>query len=118
MKVSERMSVVDATDESLRHLTHDHMKVFAKFTSEDCAICEQLAPPFGKFADEKPFEHILFLRLNSDENPVAKKMMQEKIAPFFVSYCQGRILECDTLTTEQEVHDMLQRLRDFPPTTT
>lgn len=117
MNVSDRMRVVDATDESLRHLTHEHLKVFAKFTSENCDICERLAPPFAKFADQQPFEHILFLRLNSDENPVAKKMMQEKIAPFFVSYCQGRILECDTLTTEQEVRDMLQRLRDFMPAT-
>ncbi|GGF10490.1 hypothetical protein GCM10011383_22070 [Hymenobacter cavernae] len=115
MKVSERMRVVDADDESLRRLTHEHLKVFAKFTSENCDICEQLAPPFTKFADQKPFEHVLFLRLNSDENPVAKKLMQEKVAPFFVSYCQGRILECDALTTEQEVHDMLQRLRDFVP---
>ena len=117
MKVSQRMRVMDADDESLRHLTHDHLKVFAKFTSENCDICEQLAPPFTKFADQEPFEHILFLRLNSEENPVAKKMMQEKIAPFFVSYCQSRIVECDTLTTEQEVYNMLQRLRDFSPTT-
>ncbi|HEX8349785.1 MAG TPA: thioredoxin family protein [Hymenobacter sp.] len=115
MKVSERMSVVDADDESLRHLTHEHLKVFAKFTSENCEICKVLAPPFAKFANDAPYEHILFLRLNSDQNPVAKKMMQEKAVPFFVSYCQGRILECDTLTTEQQVRDMLQRLHEFPP---
>jgi hypothetical protein len=118
MKVAERASVLDANDESLRRLTHEHLKVFAKFTSENCEICTLLAPPFTAFANQEAFKEILFLRLYSDENPVAKKMMQEKIAPFFVSYCQGCILECDTLTTEAEVHDMLQRLRVFVPVKT
>jgi hypothetical protein len=42
-------------------------------------------------------------------------MMKEKVAPFFVSYCQGHLLECDTLYREEEVLDMLRRLRYFAP---
>jgi len=115
MKETDRQSVIDTNDEGLRRFTHEHMKVFAKFTSDGCAICEELAPPFTKFADEEPYRTILFLRLATEENPVARKLMQQKFAPFFVSYCQGQLLECDALTTEAEVHAMLQRLRDFLP---
>ncbi|TVT39367.1 thioredoxin family protein [Hymenobacter setariae] len=115
MTEEARQHVVDADDESLRHLIHEHMKVFAKFTSEDCAACEALAPPFAKFVDAPENVSILFVRLNSDQNPVAKKMMQEKIAPFFVSYCQGRLLECDALTEESQVVAQLDRLRTFAP---
>ena len=84
--------------------------MFVKFTSTNCETYELLTTPFARFAGEEEFESILFLRLNADENTVAKKMMQEKIASFFVSYCQGRLLERDTLTTEQEVATM-RRLR-------
>lgn len=115
MKNTDDQSVIDTDDEGLRRLTHERLKVFAKFTSEGCATCALLAPPFAKFADDAEFSAILFLRLNSDQNPVAKKLMQEKIAPFFVSYCQGQLLECDALTEEAEVQAMLQRLRDFQP---
>ncbi|TGE28926.1 thioredoxin domain-containing protein [Hymenobacter metallicola] len=115
MQEADRQRIYDTNDEGLRRYTHDHMKVFAKFTSDNCAVCEQLAPPFSKFADDKPYETILFLRLASEESPVAKKLMQQKVAPFFVSYCQGKVLECDTLTTEAEVHGMLERLREFLP---
>lgn len=115
MKVSDQQRILDTNDENLRRLIHDHLKVFVKFTSQNCEICDQLAPPFTKFADAQAFEPILFLRLNSDENPVARKIMQQKSAPFFVSYCQGRILECDMLTTEQQVTDMLRRLLHFAP---
>jgi thioredoxin 1 len=117
MKVAERQRVHDVNDEQLRQLTHEHMKVFAKFTSENCDTCELLAPPFAKFSDDEEFEPILFVRLNSDENPVAKKIMQEKVAPFFVTYCQGRLLECDMLTTEADVLDMLRRLKEYMPQT-
>jgi thiol-disulfide isomerase/thioredoxin len=115
MKNSIRLSVLDTNDEGLRRLVHEHLKVFVKFTSPNCEICEKLAPHFSQFADQELFASIVFLRLNSDENPVAQKMMKEKVAPFFVSYCQGHLLECDTLYREEEVLDMLRRLRYFAP---
>ncbi|GAA4505290.1 hypothetical protein GCM10023172_32890 [Hymenobacter ginsengisoli] len=115
MTEEARQHVVDTDDEHLRRLTHEHLKVFAKFTSENCGVCQTLAPPFAKFVDDPENVGILFVRLNSDENPVAKKMMQEKVAPFFVSYCQGRLLECDALTEEAQVVAQLKRLREFVP---
>ena len=115
MTEEARQHVVDADDEQLRHLIHEHMKVFAKFTSENCLTCAALAPPFTKFVDAPENVGILFVRLNTDQNPVAKKMMQEKVAPFFVSYCQGRLLECDALTEETQVVAQLERLRAFVP---
>ena len=115
MNEEARQHVVDADDEQLRRLIHEHLKVFAKFTSQDCSICEELSPNFTKFVDAPENVGILFARLDSDENPVAKKLMQDKAAPFFVSYCQGRLLECDALTTDAEVTAQLDRLRAFIP---
>ena len=115
MTEEARQHVVDTDDEHLRHLTHEHLKVFAKFTSGNCAACAALAPPFAKFADDPANAGILFVRLDSDENPVAKQLMEQKIAPFFVSYCQGRLLECDNLTEEAQVVAHLARLRAFEP---
>jgi thiol-disulfide isomerase/thioredoxin len=115
MNDSTHQGVLDTNDEGLRRLVHEHLKVFVKFTSINCEICEQLAPPFARFAEQDLFAPILFLRLDSDENPVARKMMQEKVAPFFASYCQGLLLECDTLFLEAEVQTMLTRLRHYKP---
>jgi thioredoxin 1 len=115
MTEEARQDVIDADDEHLRRLIHEHMKVFAKFTSENCTTCEALAPPFVKFVNDPQNVGILFVRLDTDQNPVAKKMMQEKVAPFFVSYCQGRLLECDALTEEAQVLAQLERLRAFAP---
>jgi thioredoxin 1 len=115
MTEESRQHVVDTDDDHLRRLTHEHLKVFAKFTSENCAACEALAPPFAKFVDNAENMGILFVRLDTDQNPVAKKLMEQKTAPFFVSYCQGRLIECDALTEEAQVVAQLERLRAFVP---
>ncbi|QIL74430.1 MULTISPECIES: thioredoxin domain-containing protein [Hymenobacter] len=115
MKDSTPKGILDTNDEGLRRITHEQLKVFVKFTSPSCEICERLAPHFAQFAEQELFAPIRFLRLNSDENPVAQKIMKEKVAPFFVSYCQGHLLECDTLYLEEEVRAMLTRLRNFMP---
>jgi len=110
-------SVINTNDEGLRTLTHERMKVFAKFTSDNCPICELVAPGFAKYADDEAYEGILFVRLDSDENPVARHLMNQRAAPFFVSYCQGRMLECDTCETEAQMLDQLDRLRAMVPHT-
>lgn len=108
------MKVTDTNDTGLRTLIHDFSRVLAKFTSANCEICALLAPPFEELALDPRFAQTAFLRLDSDENPVAKKMMDQRIAPFFVAYCRGRLVECDTLRTEQEVLEMLERLQTCP----
>jgi len=108
--------VVDTNDAYLRRFTHEYPKVFAKFTADDCPLCAELAPCFARFADDPANKDILFVRLSADENPVAQQLLQKRAAPFFVSYCQGRLLECDVLATEAEVLAQLARLRDFLPT--
>ncbi|MBG8553705.1 thioredoxin family protein [Hymenobacter guriensis] len=115
MKVTHRQRIIDTDDAGLRRYVHDHLKVFVEFTSGNCPICELLAPPFAQFADDAEFEDILFLRLDSDENPVARKMMDDQAAPFFVAYCQGRVLTCDALTREAEMRAMLETLRHYQP---
>ena len=108
-------SVLDTNDAGLRQCIYENPKVFAKFTAEDCAICKLLSPGFAKFADHEEYKGIRFIRLSSEENPVAKQFMDLRAAPFFVSYCQGRLLECDSLETDAAVRAQLDRLRAFAP---
>jgi thiol-disulfide isomerase/thioredoxin len=110
------MKVIDTNDEGLRTLIHDYPRVLAQFTADNCPVCDLLAPPFIRFALEAEYQNTLFLRLDVSENPVARKMMDTRVAPFFVAYCRGRLTECDTLFTEEQVKAMLQGLQTCPDT--
>ncbi|RSK34565.1 thioredoxin family protein [Hymenobacter metallilatus] len=105
------MKVIDTNDEGLRTLIHDFPRVIAKFTSANCPVCDLLAPPFEGFSLDERFRSTAFLRLDASENPVARKMMDTRVAPFFVSYCRGQLVECDTLHETEEVLQMLQNLQ-------
>lgn len=105
------MRVIDTNDAGLRTLIHGFPEVLAKFTSANCATCDLLAPSFEKYAFEPRHTHITFLGLGSDENPVARHMMNPRVAPILAAYHRGWLLEGDTLQTEQVVVALLQRLR-------
>ncbi|SFP82251.1 thioredoxin family protein [Hymenobacter arizonensis] len=105
------MALVDTNDEGLRIYVHSKPKVFAIFTTTGCQVCKVLEPIFSKLVGDKLSIGIQFVRLDSGENPVAKRLMAEQEAPFFVSYSQGRMLECGTCVNEKEMLEHLTRLR-------
>ena len=107
------MAITETNDAGLRQLIHDHPKVLVEFTAANCAICEQLQPIFELLATSQAYADIAFLRLAADQNPVAKQLMHKQAAPFFVSYCQGRLVHCDTLSTEEELRTQLNALQAY-----
>ncbi len=115
IKNVSNQAVIDTNDEGLRKYTYGQPKVFAIFTSDNCPVCTVLEVAFSRVAVDDIAHGIFFVRLNSDENPVAKRLMNEQSAPFFVSYCQGRMVECGTCETEPEMLKHLVHLRDFVP---
>ncbi|HEX8657427.1 MAG TPA: hypothetical protein VF690_07840 [Hymenobacter sp.] len=117
LKKLPSVSVIGTDDEGLRHYIYERPKVFAMFTSDACPRCELFDVAFTKLADEgqAQAQAIMFVRLDSDENPVARRLMAERAAPFFVSYCQGRMLECGTCETEPELLSHWARLHAFVP---
>jgi hypothetical protein len=115
LKKLPSFSVIGTDDEGLRHYIYERPKVFAMFTSDACPRGELFDAAFTKLADEELAQGVLFVRLDSDENPVARRLMAEQAAPFFVSYCQGRMLECGTCETAPELLSHLVRLRAFVP---
>jgi thioredoxin 1 len=104
------MGTLETDDAGLRQLVHEHPKAIAMFTADHCATCEHLRPIFELFATNKAYADILFLRLDANQSPVAKRSMQQQHAPLFVTYDQGRLLHCDTLHTEQQLRALLHGL--------
>lgn len=109
------MGIQKITDGQLRRLVHAHAKVFVEFTAADCVLCQALQPHLEQLAADRVYQGIAFARLDAAENPVAQQLMNQQQAPFFVSYCQGRLLHCDTLTSEAHIRQALEALRLFRP---
>jgi len=104
------MGITETTDAELRRLVRSHRKALAMFTAVPCATCELLQPIFEAFASNQAYADIVFLRVNADENPEAKHFMNRQAAPFFVTYCHGRVVHGEALSTEQQLRAMANAL--------
>ena len=104
------MAVREATDNDLRQLIFNHPNVIVKFLDESCTFCKLLAPPFKKFSEDPRYNHISFLKINSGENPIAKKEIGYNDMSFFNIYKSGRLVECGSVKTEEGVKELLSKL--------
>lgn len=104
------MGLTDTTDDHLRHLVHAHPKTVAMFTASGCPHCEHLRPVVETLATNAAYESIAFVRLDAGQNPVAQHLLAQNGGPFFVTYCRGRLLHCETLYTESQVRALLHAL--------
>ncbi len=58
-------------------------------------------------ANNPQYAHVLFLRIDSGENPVSAQTVSFHSAPFIVAYQDGQLLHCETVFTEGRVREIL-----------
>ena len=104
------MGLTTVTDDRLRHLVHAHPRTLAMFTASGCAHCDHLRPVVEILATNAAYANIAFVELEADQNPVAKHLLAQNGGPFFITYCHGRLVHCDTLYTESQVRALLHAL--------
>ena len=104
------MGITETDDADLSQLRHEHPKASVMVTAAKCAICKQLRTDFLLSTTNRSCADIAFLRLHADQNPVAKQVMPQQAALFFVTYDQGRVVHGDTLHTEQQIRALRHAL--------
>lgn len=97
----------EATDADLQLLLQQNRFVLVKFVDEDCKVCLELAPRMTAIANDPQYAHVLFLRIDSGENPVSAQTVSFHQAPFIVAYQDGQLRHCETVFTEKRVRDIL-----------
>lgn len=78
-----------------------------KFVDANCTICRELAPHLRTLANDPRFAHVLFLRIDAQENPVSAKEVPFTKAPFMAAYRVGRLVHCETVFTADRIEDIL-----------
>lgn len=104
------MSIIHGNDEELRKLTQENSLIIVKYHTAKCPICERLVPVYKNLSEAKEYNEIKFVRMNADENPVAKLFVKDQSMPFVATYKNGLLIECRTVQTEDELKYMLNKL--------
>ncbi|MGZ5242284.1 MAG: thioredoxin family protein [Bacteroidia bacterium] len=105
------MAVIETSDDNLIFELIEHDRVILKYHTDSCGeICRKLKVVFEELSNEKEYKDITFLRINADNNPIAKKHIENRKQPIMNIYHNGYLIECRTVGTKDKMEDLLLKL--------
>lgn len=99
-----------SSDENFQHILNTHEKVVVKYYAKWCGICRLFSPKYKKMSDKDEFSQFLFLDVNADENPTARKLAGVSNLPFFAVFKNGQLVAADATTKEDAVENLIKKL--------
>jgi thioredoxin 1 len=99
-----------ATDADFQQLLEKNEKVVIKFFAGWCGTCRLFAPKFKKIAEKDEYKNVLFLDINAEENPAARKLAGVSNLPFFAVFKSGKLIGADTTAKEEGVEALIHKI--------
>jgi len=99
--------VIKTTDNEFDELIKNNSKVVIKYFASWCGSCRLFAPKFSKISNKEEYSDVLFLDVNAEENPGARKFGGVTNLPYFVVVKNGVVISADTTAKEEGVEKMI-----------
>lgn len=104
------MPVINSSDQTFANEIRQHVKVIVKYYADWCGSCKLFSPKFRRLSDDERFKDIVFLDVNAEHSPEARKMANVDTLPFFASFRNGELIEAKSSSREETVVEMLGNL--------
>lgn len=105
------MAVNETTDAFLFLQVAENDLVILKYHTDDCgAACMKFIPIYNELSNDPRYKHVIFLTINADDNPMAKRRILDKQQPVITIYSKGRLLDSRHANSKEGVEELLQEL--------
>ena len=105
------MAVTETTDSFLFFQIAENDRVILKYHTDECGeVCINFRPVYKKLSEEPHYKNIVFLVIDADTNPMAKKRILAKSQPVLSIYFKGKLLNSIHATTKESVEVFLEEL--------
>ena len=105
------MAVIAANDTDFNTQLASQPVVVVKYFADWCGSCRLIAPKFNKLSDQEQFGDVLFLEVNAENNPEARKLASVSNLPFFATFKNGQLVEGDFTAKIDSVAEMIERAK-------
>jgi thiol-disulfide isomerase/thioredoxin len=102
--------VTKVTDSEFNSIIENNSKIVIKYFANWCGTCRLFAPKFSKISNKEEYSDVMFLDINAEENPEARKFGGVTNLPYFVVIKDGKVLSSDTTAKEEGVEKMIALL--------
>jgi thioredoxin 1 len=103
------MAVIASDDSSFTTNLKDK-KVLVKYYADWCGSCKLFSPKLRRLSEDERFKDIVFLDVNAEKSPEARKMAKVDNLPFFAVFKNGELIDGKSTSMEPVVVEMLEKL--------
>lgn len=104
------MSIQLVTDSNFNDVLDSNNKVVVKYFANWCGSCKLFSPKYKRLASDDRFADVVFLDVNAEENPTARKLAGVDNLPYFAVFQDGKLVEGAATSLETKVVDMIANL--------
>ncbi len=104
------MAVQVVNDTEFKDLISSHSKVVVKYQADWCGNCKLFAPKYKRVSNEEEHADKLFLDVNAEQNPEARKLAGVDNLPFLAVFKDGQLVEGSASNKEEYLRSLMAKL--------
>ena len=104
------MAVQNVNDSEFKDLVANHSKVVVKYYADWCGNCKLFSPKFRRISNEESNADMLFLDVDAEKNPEARKMAGVDNLPFLAVFKDGALVEGSASNKEDYLRSLMAKL--------
>lgn len=98
------------TSEKLRWLVSEHEKIVVIHTSDRCENCLKLLVKFEEVIAKEAQTDVLFVEIDSKENPIIDNVIEKQNAPYLSIYQRGVIYKDAVISNPEDFRSIIKNL--------
>ena len=104
------MSIIECVDKDFSDSLSANDKVVVKYFANWCGSCKLFSPKYKRLSNDDRFSDVVFLDVNAEDNPVARKLGGVDNLPFFAVFKNGELVEGVATSKEDKLVEMLNSI--------
>jgi len=106
------MAVQIANDSTFQDLLNANQQVIVKYYADWCGSCKLFSPKFRRMSENEANAGVVFVDVNAEESPEARKLAGVDNLPFFATFKNGQLAEATSTYKEEKVVEMIDKLKE------
>ncbi len=103
------MAVTLVTDNNFNELVNSKEIAVVKYYANWCGSCKLFAPKYTRVSNEEQYQHIAFLDVNAEENPMARKAAGVDNLPYLAIFKNGKLVEGSASSKEEYLRKLIDQ---------